>query len=777
MELELANAMLAGEVLDLSNRRERTVRAEVIRSLLMGRWPDSVSARSPKVSDPKGLRLHGAVISGRIDLEHLRTTSRLQLTNTTIDKGISLSYACIPDIVLTGSTLSSTSLTALNASQATIEHDLCLQRVTINGSGPQSCIRLSKSYIGGDLDLTAASVINREGPSLVANGLTVGGNAYLEMIAIGNTSIGTVRLAKAHVGSHLVMDGATLTNANGPALFAEGLTVDGIARLAVTAVGSGEFGTIRLTMAHIVDHLNMDGADLLNKTGPALHADGLRVNGTVRLVLKARGNTELGTIRLLGAHVGIEVNLDDAVITNESGPAVYADGLTVDGTAHFALKNTTGSCELATVRLGGAYVGKELYMDNAELSNDYGGGLFADRLVVDGNVVLNIHFTGRSELGAVHLVGARIGSQLIMSASRLKNLTGPAINADGLIVGENAYLACKAFGNGEDGVVRLINADIGGQLDMEGAEVINSSNGPALVADGLSVKKSARLALIATGIGELGAVRLVGAHFGEQLDMIGAKLNNTLGPALVADGVNVDHDAFLHFSANGGGDIGVIRLPNATIGGYLNGDLADVHFSSPGWLVVDGLTYRGIPDAGVEPWLKLLRRATPSYAAQPYRQLAAACLAAGHEADTRAVLMSQRQDQLERASHRHRDRLWGTLIGWTLGYGYQPWRALLFLIGVSLAGAIFATLVGYHGLYPKDHEFDGRHCSVTERVLIGVDNAVPLITTNLPSSCLTRPSPNHSGAAINAVGIVTQTLGWAFATLFVAGFTNAVRKT
>jgi hypothetical protein len=99
------------------------------------------------------------------------------------------------------------------------------------------------------------------------------------------------------------------------------------------------------------------------------------------------------------------------------------------------------------------------------------------------------------------------------------------------------------------------------------------------------------------------------------------------------------------------------------------------------------LTYSGLP-AGISPeqWLRLLWKATPSYAAQPYQQLAAAHRAAGHDGEARAVLMAQRDDQIHRAPLTRRgERSWARFTRVTLGYGYQPWRALIGLLAIVAA--------------------------------------------------------------------------------------------
>ena len=76
----------------------------------------------------------------------------------------------------------------------------------------------------------------------------------------------------------------------------------------------------------------------------------------------------------------------------------------------------------------------------------------------------------------------------------------------------------------------------------------------------------------ATGAGEHGAVRLLGAHIGGQLDCDGASLRNDSGPALIADGLQVGQGMFLRggFTATGAGDDGAVRLVGAHIGGQLD---------------------------------------------------------------------------------------------------------------------------------------------------------------------------------------------------------------
>ncbi len=278
-------------------------------------------------------------------------------------------------------------------------------------------------------------------------------------------------------------------------------------------------------------------------------------------------------------------------------------------------------------------------------------------------------------------------------------------------------------------------------------------------------------------------MRLLGARIGGQLDARRATLRNDTGPALVAEGLLVDGDLVLsgYFTATGSGKKAVVRLASAQIGGrlFLNPEAARNTTHPRARWDVDGLTYTGQPEgASVPEWLQLLREATGSYAAQPYRHLAAAAQAAGHDGHVRKILMNQRRDQLDlRAVTSKPERAWAKLTGWTLGYGYQPWRALLFLLfAVAIAVAI-ALLGGAHGgLQHTSSSFSpNTPCTVVERIGVGLDLGLPLIRTGARDYC----AATHTtlGDTVAVAGWTVQLAAWAFATLFVAGFTGAVRKT
>jgi hypothetical protein len=190
--------------------------------------------------------------------------------------------------------------------------------------------------------------------------------------------------------------------------------------------------------------------------------------------------------------------------------------------------------------------------------------LDGDGLQVDGDMLLEeVRATGHGERGLVRLVGAHIAGQLVLSGAELTNDTGPALVGDGLQADGGLFLRdFQATGYGEDGTVRLIGARIAGQLMLDGGKLVNEA-GPALVGDGLQINVGLFMSegFQATGRGEFGAVRLPRAHITGEVTLMGAEMTNEAGPALLSDGLQVD-GSFLGqgLRATGRGNRAAVRL-------------------------------------------------------------------------------------------------------------------------------------------------------------------------------------------------------------------------
>ena len=174
----------------------------------------------------------------------------------------------------------------------------------------------------------------------------------------------------------------------------------------------------------------------------------------------------------------------------------------------------------------------------------------------------------------------------------------------------------------------------------------------------------------------------------------------------------------------------------------------------------------------------VIRSQTPLYRPQPYRQLAAATQAAGHDEETRRVLMEQRRDQLSRATPSRMARAWGRTLEVLLGSGYQPWRALVALALVALfaIACCVGTDLGRVGLDQSTVTPDSKSrpaCAAHDRALYGLSVGLPLVKPSLPGC---TPNDTREGTIISLSRPVVELIGWALATLFVAGFTSVIRK-
>jgi hypothetical protein len=821
--------------------KSRICHATVIRDILRGRL-----AIDP---DPHGLRLRGARITGRLDLENLTTDVNLELEDCLLEEGILARGARLAFVGLTGCRLEHPAEPPLAADRLTCSV-LALTGATITGHTDAGAVRLHRgavrltgAHIDGSLLCDGANLRNDSGPALIADGLQVGQDIFLRdrFTATGGGEDGAVRLTGAHIDGSLLCDGANLRNDSGPALVAYGLQVGrGVfLRRGFTAVGAGKRGAVRLVSAHIGGSLDCTGAELRNHSGPALVADVLQVDQDVecdRLI--ADGGV------VIGGHIGRLLSLEGVTLNNPAGIALSSDGLRVDGTM-FCRKGFTAQGE---VRLPGAQIGGRLFFDGAKLSNPAGWALTASRLtvgqdmfcrdrggpgheqpfVVEGMVVLNgarigghldcsgaqlsndsgpalvanslqvdqdmvlrdgFTATGGGDDGAIGLAGARIGGHLYCTGANLRNDSGPALDAYSLQVGLGMHLVggFTATASSGLGAVNLTGAHIGARLLCDGASLRNDS-GPALAAyGGLQVGQGVflRRGFTAAGAGKNGAVRLIGARIGGQLDCTGADLRNDSGPALVADGVQAGQDMYVSdgFTAVGGSEEVAVDLGRTRVGGTLVFDPAGLQHAVDAHrrLKVDGLTYAGVPQPiSARGWLDLLRDGTPAYAAQPYQQLAAGYRALGDDRQARQTLMTQRNDQLARTHPRWPERWWGWITKVTLGYGYQPWRALWFLAGVVVVSCVLAVVLGAHGALAQTSTTatPGRSCTVVQQVSVGLDLNLPVGTSVARASCdLTKDPASTTGAWLTALGWVLRVLAWVFAALFIAGFTSAVRKT
>jgi hypothetical protein len=397
------------------------------------------------------------------------------------------------------------------------------------------------------------------------------------------------------------------------------------------------------------------------------------------------------------------------------------------------------------------------------------------------------------------------------------------ISADGIQVSGDLFLRDGAR---IVGVIRLVGAHIAGNLELGGVEITNTA-GPALDLNGIQVDGNVflRQGVQITGNGGDGAVDLVCARIGKDLEFTDSEITNDTGSAVRADRVRVDGALFLFGQAafSGGDDTPAISLYGAHVGGAFNcgravglkvgaspaldlrGAIVEASVTLPTsftcpdqgrgrrcsnerWVVLDELTYASLGSRwGWESWLHLIRRHTPAYHASAYQRLAAVERAAGHDGTVRRILMAQQTDLRRRSPEslggpmtRWFHWLWGLLAG----YGYRARRtAAALLLVLTIVGAL-GWWAGQVPTRPGHHAAErvagmtataGTPCSTVELIGLGLDRGLPLATTGMRTKCDLDTTTRRGGAFTWAIWAV-QFLIWGLATLALAGYTNLVRK-
>jgi hypothetical protein len=843
---------------------ERTIRAAVLRHVLVD--------KNQRVH-AKGVHILGIRISGCLDLEGVTLRRPLRLENCYLDgPQPDLDYATLSLLVLTGCQLAGFSGDTLTVTKG-------LHLVGSMFTGP---VRLPGADITGNLDCSAARLTGADGDgnALVAVGMKVAGNVFLNQF----TAAGALRLVRAEITGNVECSSARLNDAdrNGNALIADGINIGGNAFLNQQFTAGG---ALSLVGADIGSNLDCGSArlDRENTDGNVLNADGLKVGGDLFLNQEF---TAAGALSLIGADIGGNIEGSGARLNraNDDCCALVADMLKVGDDVNL----DSGFTAAGALSLLGADIGGNLDCSGAQLNraNTDGNALVADTLKVGHDLFLSalpdLEFIAA---GGIWLLGADIGGNLECSGAQLnrENTGGNALVADGINVGGDAHLDQPFTAAG---ALSLVGADITGNLDCGGAR-LNRANtdGNALIADGLKVGHNVFLRQEFTAGG---AVRLISADISGDLDCGGARLNraNTDGNALIADGLKVGHNVFLwqEFAA-----VGAISVKSADVGGsfWLSqrnpaedktrkpaddkdrmaldatgaqiahqlywlpteqvaglviledaavGQLQDSWIersngywppAAQGLLRLDGFTYKrigGEQQAQLDdrlkwigsqpkpPWRKRVtsamraprqawsegrerrddrrarRQRTYGFAPQPYEQLAKLYQQAGQDREARTVALARRRDlRLYGKLTRYR-RTVNWLLDKTIQYGYQTWRAI---VGVAVLYAAVLALFWYAqhraGLIVPVQSIQGLHPKPTAANCTGnypcfspvgyaIDTVIPIVNVHQADYWGPNASAQFGWFFVCAswAGIV---LGWALATLTVAGYTNLVRNT
>jgi hypothetical protein len=368
-------------------------------------------------------------------------------------------------------------------------------------------------------------------------------------------------------------------------------------------------------------------------------------------------------------------------------------------------------------------------------------GLAAARSRVEGSVRLTRCRIG----GPVRLGGAQISGALFLDEAEVTaaDPAEPALQLNQVTIDDDLC----ARGLRTRGLIRLDGATVAGSIDLEDADLSNPG-GHVLDAESLDVGAN----LLARRLRAHGRIDLRGARIPGRVDLLRATLSHPGDTALRASSCVIGE-----IWLRGGPPIeGRLNLRRAEINQL---DLAPEKL--PDQVRLLDLTYTFLtPHEPAERRLPMLERDDGAFDPHAYEQLTAAYRRTGDDRAARLVqLAKQRRHRLTLPWY---GRLWGLLQDATVGYGFRPLRAAVWLLSLLAAGSVAFAL-------ERPRPLKAAEAPDFDPVFYTLDLLLPVISFGQESAF--APSGWHQ--TLSYVLIVT---GWILATTVVAGVTRTVSR-
>ncbi len=462
-------------------------------------------------------------------------------------------------------------------------------------------------------------------------------------------------------------------------------------------------------------------------------------------------------------------------------PGLIADGIRVRGNL-----NLRGAFRAdGEVRLVGADIGGSLDCSGGKFVKPDGYALVANRAKVAGSVFLNDGFTAEGE---VNLVGADIGGNLECDGGKFVKADGYALNASLVKVAGAVFLR---DGFSAEGEVNVAGADIGSNLECRRGKFVRP-DGKALNADGAKVAGDF---FLVNGFSAEGEVRLLGADIGGDLAVTNAEF--AVGSRLIAERATVK--GVLFWTGPGHDEKGRKRDVNATLilAHASVGVIADADsWPERGNLDLDGFVYTRIATDPIDAKSRLdwlARQPADQFKPQPYQQLAKVLREAGDNVGARRVLIAMENSRHDYGKLGALARPWHWVLWATIGYGYRPWLALCWGIGIVMFGFLLFGLGYYEGaITPSDkdayctfaaHDTNLHHGNPPpyyprfSPLVYSLDTFLPIISFGQKDHWMPNPNTGRWGYWLRVYQWIFHVgLGWVLTTLFVAGLTPIVRS-
>lgn len=362
---------------------------------------------------------------------------------------------------------------------------------------------------------------------------------------------------------------------------------------------------------------------------------------------------------------------------------------------------------------------------------------------------------------ALSLINAHVSGVVNLNGATIAAAGEWAVSAGGLVAEGGVYCKDGFVAHGE---VRLMGAQLPGGLHMAGALLEQPDRrGVALALD----NAVASTLDFSGGFTANGTLRLRGVQVSDNLSFHGAVLNGPADggqPALIGLLMRVADFDFRPARPPSG----TVDLRAAQVSSFHEGER-----SWPDVVELDGFVYGSIKvvaageprdaagrERSVADRLVWIRR-SPGYSPQPYEQLASWYRTVGHDDDARRVLLAKQR-------HRRRTlsgpaRAWGHLLDATVGYGYRPWLAGVWLLALTLLGTLS---FGTHSPTPVKRG-EG---APFQPLVYTLDLLIPI------GGLGQRTAWYWPGDGLQWLAHLLIAFGWVLTTAVVAGVSRALQK-
>jgi hypothetical protein len=323
------------------------------------------------------------------------------------------------------------------------------------------------------------------------------------------------------------------------------------------------------------------------------------------------------------------------------------------------------------------------------------------------------------------------------------DVEGPVLQLNQATIGGDL----RAAGLRTHGQIRLSGASVAGSVHLNDARLYHPGEA-ALDAETLDVEGD----MLVRSTEVEGGLGLRGARIAGRLDLSYTLLSHPGGMALRASSCALG-ELWLRGGPAVRGTLNLRRSQVEVL--FLDPDVV------PGTVLFSNLSYTALtPHEPAERRLPLLERDGDGYVPYAYEQLTAAYRRVGDDHAARLVQLAK-QRRLH-ATLSWYSRLWGRLQDVTVGYGFRPLRAAVWLLSLLAVGsAVFAL---HHPAPLKSGE-----APPFQPVFYTLDLLLPVISFGQESAY----APSGWYQALSYALIIS---GWLLATTVIAGVTRTVSR-